>query len=234
MAEPATERGGRSRANVSRPLPLTGADPPGEAARIARRLLELAAPRDPWPGLRDGAALLLLLPASPGPGPGSAAAGPGGWRVAVTRRSEAVRGHKGQMSLPGGGREAGDADVEATALREAREEIGVAPGLVRVLGFLGRFYVHVSLFHLGVVVGTVDGPVAFAPAPREVSRLFLPTLDELYKQYEENGYRRISDPVKATKPDLNYWVEEEEAREMIWGATGRVLTDFFARVVDHL
>ena len=60
----------------------------------------------------------------------------GEWCVLVTRRTQHVGHHKGQMSFPGGACDAADAHLEATALRETYEEIGIPPEAVEVLGLL--------------------------------------------------------------------------------------------------
>ncbi|OYO03346.1 NUDIX hydrolase [Enemella evansiae] len=73
--------------------------------------------------------------------------------VVVTERAATLRSHAGQVSFPGGAMDPGDPSLEATALREAAEEIGVDPGTVEVLGRVPAVHVAVSGFDVNTVVG---------------------------------------------------------------------------------
>jgi 8-oxo-dGTP pyrophosphatase MutT (NUDIX family) len=77
--------------------------------------------------------------------------------LVFTVRSAALRHHPGQISFPGGGREAGDAGFADTALREAREEVGLDPAAVAVLGRLPDRRVSVSAYQVVPVVGWWPG-----------------------------------------------------------------------------
>ncbi|MGD8625868.1 MAG: CoA pyrophosphatase, partial [Anaerolineae bacterium] len=79
----------------------------------------------------------------------------GEWHVAVTQRTHDVEHHKGQISFPGGACEPGDADLQATALRETWEEIGVPPETVEVLGTLDDFET-ISHFVVTPFVGVIS------------------------------------------------------------------------------
>ncbi|MDR3323496.1 MAG: CoA pyrophosphatase [Zoogloeaceae bacterium] len=81
-----------------------------------------------------------------------------GTTVLLTRRTAHLHHHAGQISFPGGGVEAGDASAEATALRETREEIGLAPERVELLGRLPR-YVTGTGFCVTPVVGLLRPPL---------------------------------------------------------------------------
>src|SRR4051812_6444025 len=91
-------------------------------------------------GARDGAALLLVYPHDDT------------IHIALTVRGSGLRNHTGQVSLPGGGVDDGET-IEAAALREATEEIGIDASTVELLGRLTPLHIPVSGFLLHVVVG---------------------------------------------------------------------------------
>ena len=176
---------------------------PGEA--------ELRAQRD---GLRHAAALLLLYPLA------------GEWHVPLTVRGANLRHHTGQVSLPGGRLDEGES-VEAAALREADEEIGVARADVDVLGHLTPLAIPVSGHLLHPVVGVASARPAFVLHEHEVEALIEVPVAEL----------RRADAVR--------WETRQRARppygEMhvpvfdvggvrVWGATAMVLAEFLAVV----
>jgi len=96
---------------------------------------------------------------------------PGGLHVLLTRRTEGLRQHAGQVSFPGGGVDADDADALATALREAREEIGLLPGLVHPLGYLDPL-VTTSGYRILPVVARINPDFVPVPHPVEVADVF--------------------------------------------------------------
>jgi len=126
---------------------------------------------EPEFNLADGewreAAVLILLYAD-----GAAA------RFPLMLRPSGDGVHAGQVSLPGGSREAGES-LEACALREAREELGVDPAKVRVVRALSPLAVPPSRFVVHPFVGVAAEKPLFAPAAAEVAALFEPSLDEL-------------------------------------------------------
>jgi 8-oxo-dGTP pyrophosphatase MutT (NUDIX family) len=99
--------------------------------------------------------------------------------LVLVQRPGHLRQHAGQVGLPGGAVEPGDADGVAAALREAREEVGLDPGGVRVLGSLDRAYLAVSDFDVLPVVGVWDGLAPLTPSPDEVAGILRPTLRQL-------------------------------------------------------
>jgi 8-oxo-dGTP pyrophosphatase MutT (NUDIX family) len=97
----------------------------------------------------------------------------------LTLRSASLRQHAGQVSFPGGAVEPGESAV-AAALREAAEEVGLAPDLVSVLGELPASRIRVSRFAVRIVVGTWDGSARLSPQdPAEVAAVRLAPLSRL-------------------------------------------------------
>jgi len=93
------------------------------------------------------------------------------WHVLLTQRSEALVEHRGQVAFPGGARERADRDLEATALREMHEEIGVQPGDVEVFGHLGDMPV-ITGYLVRPYVGSIPWPYALEISSDEVKSAF--------------------------------------------------------------
>jgi 8-oxo-dGTP pyrophosphatase MutT (NUDIX family) len=138
--------------------------------------------------------------------------------VLLTRRPEGMRRHAGQMSFPGGRVEEGE-DALAAALREAREEIGLAPSDVRVVGPLSETLVRASAFRLTPWVGEVPYPYPWLAAPEEVESIVEVALGALAAP----GAHRVERD--------EAWGMPVEAHRFsaggheIWGATARVLAE---------
>lgn len=96
----------------------------------------------------------------------------GNWRVLYIRRAENTQDHhSGQVAFPGGRLEPGERDPARAALREAREEIGLAEEGVDLLGQLPLFHTF-SGYRVIPVVGRIPWPLPLVPEPREVARIF--------------------------------------------------------------
>lgn len=87
--------------------------------------------------------------------------------------------HSGQVAFPGGSMEAGDADLLATALREAREEVGLPPAQVNPLRALTPLYIPPSNFEVSPYLGVCDRPQVFRRQPSEVESLIEVPLERL-------------------------------------------------------
>jgi 8-oxo-dGTP pyrophosphatase MutT (NUDIX family) len=144
-------------------------------------------------------------------------------RVVLIERTSYDGHHSGEIAFPGGAAEPGDADLPATAIREATEEIGLDPAAVglRVVGELEPFWIPVSNFRVTPVVAFADRLPTWRPDPREVARV-------------------IDAPLAAFLPDAPITTIERDVREWrirygayaladigeglaVWGATARIL-----------
>ena len=94
-----------------------------------------------------------------------------GLAVLLTRRTDALRNHAGQVSFPGGRVEADDGDAVQAALRETHEEVGIAAPLIDPLGFLDPL-VTVTGFRVLPVVAAVRPDYVATPDPAEVAAVF--------------------------------------------------------------
>ncbi|MCC6169572.1 MAG: CoA pyrophosphatase [Caldilineaceae bacterium] len=130
--------------------------------------------------------------------------------------------HSGQVGLPGGGREPQDGDLVATALREAREEIGVSPGAVEILGKLSPLYVRPSNNMVLPVVGCCERRPDFEIDPREVALLIEAPLVE----FLEPGNKHVEVwQLRDRVADVPYFRVQQQ---IIWGATAMILGELFA------
>lgn len=94
-----------------------------------------------------------------------------GTQVLLTRRTDALRNHAGQVSFPGGRLEPGDADAVAASVRETFEEVGIPPEQVAPLGYLDVF-TTITGFRVLPVVATIDSDYVALPDPNEVAEVF--------------------------------------------------------------
>ena len=140
------------------------------------------------------------------------------WQIVFTRRTETLEQHKGQVSFPGGGCELGESTPEATALREAQEEIGLGPQDVRVLGRLNDF-ITITRYRVAPVVGVIPWPYEFHPEPAEVGRVF--TIPLAWLADPHNWDERPVTPQGAARPFpvIHYHPYDGE---ILWGASARM------------
>ncbi len=99
--------------------------------------------------------------------------------VVLTRRTETLRGHSGQISFPGGKCDPEDSSVVVTALRETCEELGVCDDSIEIIGQLSRFYIPPSHYNVYPSVGYLESEPQFIPNPFEVAEVISFPLNDL-------------------------------------------------------
>ena len=138
--------------------------------------------------------------------------------VVLTQRTAHLYDHAGQISFPGGRQDAGDADIIATALREATEEIGTDSSQIQVVGTLPQ-YVTVTAYEITPVVAR-SPPQKYVCDPFEVADAFEVPLTHLL---DEKNWRR--DTFMREGQRREYWAVPFNER-YIWGATAGMLRTF--------
>jgi 8-oxo-dGTP pyrophosphatase MutT (NUDIX family) len=158
---------------------------------------------------RPSAVLVLVFPDDAGEA-----------RVLLTARPERDIRHAGQVSFPGGATDPGDADPVATALREAREEVGLdaAAGEVEVVGELDPVTIPVSGFRLVPVLALARRHPDLSPDPREVRAVFDAPVDRFLPGAPLGRFEREVAPGLR----IRYAAFDFEGHH-IWGATARIL-----------
>jgi len=160
-------------------------------------------------GVRQAAVLILFYP------------GDDGLHFLLTVRRDDLTHHPGQVSLPGGGLDDGEA-AEDAALREAREELGIAAERVELLGRLTSLCVHASGNVVQPVVGYASERPSMTPNPTEVAEVLEIPLNSLLDAgaVKEGEVRAGEDVLTVPYYDLG--------GRMVWGATAIVLAELVA------
>jgi 8-oxo-dGTP pyrophosphatase MutT (NUDIX family) len=145
-------------------------------------------------------------------------------RLIMIRRAIDGGTHSGQMAFPGGSVELEDPNLEATALREAHEEIGMPSREVRVLGALSPLYIPVSNFTIYPFVGYVSALPMFVCQPGEVDEVVVLQIADL----ESNRGHLSRDAVGSSAGAPCYRASNCE----IWGATAMIVEEFLTVVQE--
>ncbi|MGI8657908.1 MAG: NUDIX hydrolase [Candidatus Limnocylindria bacterium] len=194
-----------------RPIPRDDRLMPRPAGGATRRRLY---DRSSFPPARLASTLLAIYPDADGR-----------LVLPLTVRHPDMRAHAGEVSLPGGSVDAADASPEAAALREAWEEIGLDPALVRIAGFLDDVWIPGSNFELRPFVGTVSQRPMLVPHDAEVSSIVELPLEALFddevfgtEEFSGDGWRLLAGAYRY-------------GGVRVWGATAFTL-DMLAHVLD--
>jgi 8-oxo-dGTP pyrophosphatase MutT (NUDIX family) len=201
-------------------------------ATLRERLLEKLTPPSDWsadtgparsdfdlnPGarssgkaLRPAAVLIAII------------AGPDGATVLMTRRSDSLASHTGQIAFPGGRLDPGETAVDA-ALREAFEEVALDPAVVEVLGVCEPYETGTG-FLVTPVVGWLRETPSTTPSPAEVAEVFEVPWDFVM---DPVNHRRDSYQLEGQSPRW-FWAMPYQER-YIWGATAGILRNLCARL----
>jgi 8-oxo-dGTP pyrophosphatase MutT (NUDIX family) len=144
------------------------------------------------------------------------------WHILFTRRTDEVADHKGQVAFPGGRAEPSDATPQETALREVREEIGLHPEDVKILGVMGGIHT-ITNYRIIPVVSIIKWPYPIKLQPREVKRVFTIPLTWLANQ---NNYRvtyrevLFSDQLRPQTVEVVYYNPYDG--EVLWGVSAEI------------
>ena len=149
-----------------------------------------------------------------------------GLQVLLTRRTESLRQHAGQVSFPGGRIEAGDADAAAAAIRETGEEVGLVPAQLSPLGWLDPL-ATVTGFRVLPLVAVVTPDYVARPDPREVAAVFEVPLDYLMTAA---NLRRLRLDWKGRPRTVLEFVDRGVPEQRIWGATASILFNLRQRM----
>ena len=140
----------------------------------------------------------------------------GALRIVLTRRTETVEHHRGQISFPGGAEEETDESAFATAVRETEEELGISAGDIRLLGALSPL-ATVSDFFVEPFVGAIPYPHVLRPAEAEIAEVIDAPVGALM---DPKILERRLLPGRD-EPTLFF----HYGKHVIWGATARMLKE---------
>ncbi len=149
-------------------------------------------------------------------------------RVVLTERASRDGHHSGEVSFPGGKAEPDDADLAATALREAAEEVALDPGQaeVRIVGLLESFTIPVSDFAVTPILAVAQRRPMLVASPDEVARIIEPRVARFLPDA----------PIAVVEREIGGWPLRYGTFEVeglsVWGATARILSQLGGILAD--
>jgi len=187
---------------------LGGVLPGKEAQEIMAPEVRFTGKKFPDPSLSKSSGVLLMLYPNKGE-----------WTTVFIERTE-FGPHGGQISLPGGKMEEHDKDIRSTALREAKEEIGVDQKKIKVIGQLSTLYVPHSNFDINPVVGYQEEIPEFNQDDKEVKTIISISLNELFDKKNRGIKTFINGGNAFHAPYYN------ACGHVVWGATAMIMSEF--------
>ena len=176
---------------------------------ILRRVSSQGDPEDPEHSntqkLKPGSVMVLFTPTPEGPS------------IVLTRRSQTVRAHRGEIAFPGGKPELDDKNSVDTALRETEEEIGISRSDIDVWGGLPAVTTATSGYWLDIHTGLLKNSLTFHPDPGEVSEVFTIPVSHLDNPANSRSERIMRNRQVLDRPSYSY------NGRVIWGATARII-----------
>ena len=170
----------------------------------------------PLDGMRESAVLILICESE------------SGLYVALQVRTNTVAHHKGEISFPGGRRDPEDSDLSVTALRETNEEMGVESDEIALIGRLDDTCTIVSNYRISPYIGLLRGvnlDGLFSKADAEVRDVLIVKLDTLMSP-ESRVWHMVEQSGSPTATRAYSFVMDG-VEHLVWGATARILTNFF-------
>lgn len=150
--------------------------------------------------------------------------------IILTRRTQHLKTHKGQVAFPGGKYEPNDPSLQHTALRECQEEIGLDPQKVEILGTLS----HVISVH-GIIVtpfvGLVDENVELTPNLDELDSIFTVPARYFSQAQPKRRDRMSFENVELSVPSYEYQYNQQNYE--IWGLSSIILTELVNVAFDY-
>ncbi|MGB1286282.1 MAG: NUDIX hydrolase [Aggregatilineales bacterium] len=156
---------------------------------------------------RDAAVLILLYPHDDT------------LHILLTRRTDSLRGHSGQISFPGGKRDPEDVSYRTIALRETCEELGICDtSTLTMLGELTEIYIPVTRFDVYPIVATIDTLPELTPSPAEVAEVLSISVPQLLRADLKKHQTR---EIMGHQVEIPYYDVNEH---VVWGATAIMLS----------